>query len=391
LAVIGLRLPAAILVLLLLIGVMPSDIGDLINNTQGQLNGINGKIGQMQTELGKLAAEDRALKGQIAALDSQLVAVANQIQEEQGKLQVLKDQVDAAKVQLAQKEAELADHIAQMGARMRHLYKSGQVSGIELVFSAVNFVDLLNRALFFADIVREDNRQVDQLRLERRVVAGLKADLEVKQAEQAAVVASIRQQQAQLQSIRVQQAAAEQRVAVVEALVQRELDAMEAQRAAVRQQLQELVAESLGAHSSGHFMWPLEGVLTQGFGCTSYPFEPYEPSCPYRHFHSGIDIAAGWGTAVRAADGGFVHNFTMACSWTTAYLCGYGHYVIIVHANGFATLYGHLSNYAQANGSEVVKGEVIGYEGSTGNSTGAHLHFEIDINGTPVNPLIYLP
>ena len=94
---------------------------------------------------------------------------------------------------------------------------------------------------------------------------------------------------------------------------------------------------------------------------------------------------------MRAADGGFVHNFTMTCSWTTAYLCGYGHYIIIVHANGFATLYGHLSNYAQANGSEVVKGEVIGYEGSTGNSTGAHLHFEIDINGTPVNPLIYLP
>src|SRR3989442_25508 len=182
----GLRLPAAILVLVLLTGVMPSDIGDLINNAQGQLNGINGKIGQMQTELGKLAAEDRALKAQIVALDSQLVAVANQIREEQGKLQVLNDQVDAAKVQLAQKEAELADHIAQMGARMRHLYKSGSISGVELVFSAVNFVDLLNRALFFADIVREDNRQVDQLRLERREVAGLKADLEVKPHEQAA-------------------------------------------------------------------------------------------------------------------------------------------------------------------------------------------------------------
>lgn len=386
----NLRLAGAIL-LLMLIPATGADLGDLINNTQGQLNGINGKIGQMQTELGKLAAEDRALKTQLAALDSQLVAVANQIHEEQGKLQVLNDQVDAARVQLAQKEAELADHIAQMGLRMRHLYKSGQISGVELVFSAVNFVDLVNRALFFADIVREDHRQVDQLRLERRVVAGLKADLEAKQVQQAAVVASIRQQQAQLQSIRVQQAAAEQRVAVVEALVQRELDAMEAQRAAVRQQLQELVAESLGAHSSGHLMWPMEGVLTQGFGCTSYPFEPYEPSCPYRHFHSGIDIAANWGTAVRAADGGFVHNFTMACSWTSAYLCGYGHYVIIVHANGFATLYGHLSNYAQANGSEVVKGEVLGYEGSTGNSTGAHLHFEIDINGTPVNPLIYLP
>jgi murein DD-endopeptidase MepM/ murein hydrolase activator NlpD len=274
---------------------------------------------------------------------------------------------------------------------MRYLYKSGRVNPVELVFSAVNFVDLMNRALFFGDIIREDNRQVDQLRIERRVVEGLKAELEAKKAEQAAVVAGIKQKQAQLQTLRAQQAATQQRVAVLEAQVQRELDAMQAQRAAVRQQLQELVAESLGAHSSGHFMWPLEGPITQGFGCTSYPFEPYEPSCPSRHFHSGIDIAADYGTVVRAADGGFVHNFTMTCSWNPAWLCGYGHYIIVVHAGGFASLYGHLSNYAQANGAEVVKGETIGYVGSTGNSTGAHLHFEIDINGTAVNPFVYLP
>jgi len=385
------RLAGTILTLTLLVALGGNGIFDNINNTQGQLNGINARISQMQTELGRLAAEERVLKAQLFAIDSQLVAVANQIAEEQGRLQVLIDQVQAARVQLANKQAELADHIAQAGDRMRALYKSGRVDGIALVLAATNFVDLINRSLFFADIVRQDQRQVEQLRLERRVVEGLKADLEAKQADQAAVVASIKQQQAQLLTLRAQHAAAERRVAALEAQGQRELDAMEAQRVAVRQQLQELVAQSLGAHSSGHFMWPMEGVITQGFGCTSYFFEPYDPSCPYRHFHSGIDIAADYGTPVRAADGGFVHNYSMTCFWDSALLCGYGHYIIVVHAGGFASLYGHLSNYAQVNGAEVVKGEIIGYEGSTGNSTGPHLHFEIDINGTPVNPLIYLP
>jgi murein DD-endopeptidase MepM/ murein hydrolase activator NlpD len=80
----------------------------------------------------------------------------------------------------------------------------------------------------------------------------------------------------------------------------------------------------------------------------------------------------------------------MGCLWGGG-LCGYGRYVVIVHAGGFTTLYGHLSGYAVADGTQVDKDTVIGYEGSTGNSTGPHVHFEIDLAGTPVDPLAYLP
>jgi len=165
---------------------------------------------------------------------------------------------------------------------------------------------------------------------------------------------------------------------------------MEAQRATLQAQIASLIHESFRARSSGKWNWPIDGVITQGFGCTSYPFEPYDPTCPSHHFHSGIDIATDYGTPVHASDGGIVHNFTMGCTWGGG-LCGYGRYVVIVHAGGFTSLYGHLSSWAVGDGVQVNKDTVIGYEGSTGNSTGPHLHFEIDLAGTPVDPLAYLP
>jgi murein DD-endopeptidase MepM/ murein hydrolase activator NlpD len=378
-------LAIAVLMLILL-----STISDTVYDKQHALQGLNGQIVATRTEIRQLLDQERALQGQIAALDVQLHTVQAQIDEETSKLVVLGQQVDQAKEQLVMKKAELAQHIADFGRRMRIMYKSGQVSGLELVFSAANFTDLMNRVFFFNDIVREDNRQALQLQKERAAIETMKAGLEAKQAEQAAVVKQIQDQKAQLQSVRDQRAAREQQIAAIETQFQRQLDEMQAQRAALQAQIATLVKESNRARSSGKWKWPMDGAITQGFGCTSYPFEPYDPTCPSHHFHSGIDIATDYGTPVHAADGGIVHNYTMGCLWGGG-LCGYGHYVVMLHAGGFITLYGHLSGYAIADGAQVDKDTIIGYEGSTGNSTGPHLHFEMDLAGMPVDPLAYLP
>jgi murein DD-endopeptidase MepM/ murein hydrolase activator NlpD len=375
-------------VIALLIASLLSSVADTIGHKQQQLQGLNGQIVSTKSQIGQLLAQERALQAQVAALDAQLRAVQAQIDEETAKLVELAQEVAAAKQQLAEKEAELAKHIADFGNRMRIMYKSGQVSGLELVFSAANFTDLLNRAFFFNDIVQEDRRQLAELQKERAAIEAMKADLEAKQAQQAQVVKQIQDQKAQLQANRDQRAAREAQIAAIEAQFQQQLQQMEAQRAALQAQIAALVAESFRARSSGRWKWPIDGVITQGFGCTSYPFEPYDPSCPTLHFHSGIDIANDYGTPVHAADGGIVHNYSMSCGYG---LCGYGYYVVIVHAGGFISLYGHLSSYAVADGTQVNQDTVIGYEGSTGNSTGPHLHFEIDLAGTPVDPLAYLP
>lgn len=375
-------------VIALLIASLLSSVADSIGQKQQQLQGLNGQIVSTKSQIGRLLAQERALQAEVAALDAQLRAVQAQIDQETAKLVELGQEVAAAKQQLAEKEAELAKHIADFGQRMRIMYKSGQVSGLELVFSAANFTDLLNRAFFFNDIVQEDRRQLAELQKERAAIEALKADLEAKQAQQAQVVKQIQDQKAQLQANRDQRAAREAQIAAIEAQFQQQLQQMEAQRAALQAQIAALVSESFRARSSGRWKWPIDGVITQGFGCTSYPFEPYDPSCPTLHFHSGIDIANDYGTPVHAADGGIVHNYSMSCG---SYLCGYGYYVVIVHAGGFISLYGHLSSYAIADGTQVNQDTVIGYEGSTGNSTGPHLHFEIDLAGTPVDPLAYLP
>jgi murein DD-endopeptidase MepM/ murein hydrolase activator NlpD len=367
-----------------------STVSDTVYDKQHQLQGLNGQIVATRTQIRQLLDQERALQAQIAALDAQLASVQAQVDQETAKLVLLGQQVDQAKEELALKQAELAKHIADFGHRMRIMYKSGKVSGLELVFSAANFTDLMNRIFFFNDIVREDRRQLAELQKERAAIETMKADLEAKQAEQTQVVKQIQDQKAQLQTVRDQRAAREQQIAAIEAQFQRQLAEMQAQRAALQAQIASLIRESYRARSSGKWKWPMDGVITQGFGCTSYPFEPYEPSCPSKHFHSGLDLAADYGTAVHAADGGIVHNFTMGCSWGGG-LCGYGRYVVIVHAGGFTTLYGHLSSWAVGDGVQVDKDTVIGYEGSTGNSTGPHVHFEIDLAGMPVDPLAYLP
>ncbi len=380
----------AALAIAVLTVILLSTVSETVYDKQHQLQGLNGQIIATRTQIRQLLDQEHALQAQIAAMDAQLASVQAQIDQESAKLVVLGQQVDQAKEQLAQKQAELAKHIADFGHRMRIMYKSGQVSGLELVFSAANFTDLMNRIFFFNDIVREDRRQLTELQKERAAIEVMKADLEAKQAEQAQVVKQIKDQKAQLQTVRDQRAAREQQIAAIEAQFQQQLAEMQAQRAALQEQIAALIRESYRARSSGKWKWPMDGVITQGFGCTSYPFEPYEPSCPSKHFHSGLDIAADYGTPVHAADGGIVHNFTMGCSWGSG-LCGYGRYVVIVHAGGFTTLYGHLSSWAVGDGVQVDKDTVIGYEGSTGNSTGPHVHFEMDLAGMPVDPLAYLP
>jgi murein DD-endopeptidase MepM/ murein hydrolase activator NlpD len=141
--------------------------------------------------------------------------------------------------------------------------------------------------------------------------------------------------------------------------------------------------KSPGHSTKFRFIWPNPtGQVTQGFGPTPYAFEPSFGGFP--HFHTGVDVAAPQGTPILAADDGVV---ALVGSGTT----GYGNYVVIAHAGGVTTLYGHLLAAVVKQGDQVTQGQVIGLEGSTGNSTGPHVHFEVRINNQPVDPLPYLP
>lgn len=123
-------------------------------------------------------------------------------------------------------------------------------------------------------------------------------------------------------------------------------------------------------------LWPVEGPITGSFG------ERIDPFNGEGAFHSGVDISSNMGTPIVAPADGVVHS--------ADYINGYGRTIILIHGHGISTLYGHLSGFAVTPGEEVHRGDVIGYVGSSGRSTGAHLHYEVRIHDTPVNPYKYL-
>jgi murein DD-endopeptidase MepM/ murein hydrolase activator NlpD len=143
------------------------------------------------------------------------------------------------------------------------------------------------------------------------------------------------------------------------------------------------IPTSAGHSTRFRFIWPEpQAVLSQPFGPSTFWFEP--PYGGYAHFHTGIDLVEPFGSPVYAADDGVVALVGTSSS-------GYGNYVVIAHSGGLDTLYGHLSTALVKVGQLVTQGQVVGLEGSTGNSTGAHLHFELRINQRPVDPRPYLP
>ena len=127
------------------------------------------------------------------------------------------------------------------------------------------------------------------------------------------------------------------------------------------------------------FVRPIDGArITQGFGCTSFTFEPVDAGCPGGHWHSGVDLAAPIGTPVYATQSGVAQVFRSPS--------GYGLHIVIDDADGLSSLYGHLSSVAVLSGEYVDAGQVVGAVGSSGNSTGPHLHFEIRRDGIPEDP-----
>jgi murein DD-endopeptidase MepM/ murein hydrolase activator NlpD len=142
---------------------------------------------------------------------------------------------------------------------------------------------------------------------------------------------------------------------------------------------------SRGAGGAGVLSWPVAGfVLTQGFGCTSLALEPIDTGCAGGHFHSGLDLAAPAGVDVRAAAPGLVvlvqHDEL-----------GYGTHVVLDHGGGVTTMYAHLLDASVHTGDLLLEGDRVGLVGSTGNSTGPHLHFEVREQGHPVDPEAHLP
>lgn len=374
-------------------------------------------INQIRAQLGSNLADAVAAQDQ---LRKSLQDNAAQQQQLQSKISDVEAKIAALNAQIAdaqQREAMLAQRIEsereQLGELARAVYVSPG-SGLLVLAESSSLSDLLTRvsdlnvagsrasqvkdsltsdlAALKAEREKEQKARDDQVAQQNQLASEL-SQLQTLQAQQEqsveALQVKIEQTQSELARLNTQSVQLAQEV--TQMLEQQEDAIIAAAMQSVWAQLQLwLQSNSVGQipTSSGHstkyrFIWPEPNAqISQPFGPSTYWFEP--PFGAYAHFHTGIDLVEPFGSPVYAADDGVVALVGSSSS-------GYGNYVVLAHSGGFNTLYGHLSASLVKVGQTVTQGTVIGLEGSTGNSTGPHLHFELRIGQTPVNPAPYLP
>ena len=350
---------------------------------QAQLQDIQNRIADSQQKMTALASLIRKLDGDVRDQQAAIDLTASQIS-------VLDRKIRETEADIAGREAHLTVREQLLQQRVRSMAKHDGVSYLELVFTSTSFNQMVDRLVIMQAIVRSDNHLISDLRDERAAVARTRDDLAVQRKQRADLLARQQDQKSRLEATRASQQQAYDYQRVLEAQYESQRRELEREAAAIKAQIADLQkqydaeASALGG-GNGKFIWPIQSRnITQRFGCSDLLGEPYDPNCPTRHTHTGLDIGGDYGVPIYAGDSG------VASSNCGGYGGGYGSYIVLIHGNGWSTFYAHLSGCVAQNGQAVRRGQVIGYEGSTGYSTGAHLHFEIRYNNVPQNPCAFL-
>jgi murein DD-endopeptidase MepM/ murein hydrolase activator NlpD len=362
---------------------------DLQSKKQDQAN-ANLALQQVQQSLADAQTKATQTMTIVTQLRTQITALQAKIAQTQTRMAATARQIQVTAAEIARQEANLQVRQALLAKRIRVIDEHSSTDYMELFVTSRSFSQLVDRIVTAQTIVAADQRLVESMRQQRDQIKRLGQQLQDEHVQQAAMLKQQQDQRAQVEQTTATQQQALDYYNQLAAQYDTQRKQAEAQKALVDAQVAQLQAQydaearALGG-GTGHFVWPEKGQITQQFGCTTFLLEPYDPNCPTLHFHSGLDIGAAFGTPVAAADNGIVSLVNFDCC------VGYGNYVVITHGNGFSTLYGHLSAINVSVNQPVQQGQQIGAEGSTGFSTGPHLHFEIRLNGAYQNPLAYLP
>ena len=333
-----------------------------------QLAETRAKKQEIQQQLDQIKSDKAKALEQKELLDQQAAVIAQQID-------LLELQIKDTQDRITENEAQEEQQYQLFCRQVRQEEERGAVSYWSVLFKATGFADLLSRMDFINEIVEHDQSVIDQLRTLRQQLAQDKADLEQQQAELTASKTELDAQVAE---------AIDAMLYFMQEVRRQKFEKLPKEL----QELQEEIRKSEEANRNnqtavGGFIWPTAcRLITGGYGGRDAP-------CPGAStYHLGVDIGASWGSDIYATKAGTVKVANEGWNY------GLGYCVKIQHDDGTSTVYGHMSRVIAVVGQRVAQGQVIGKIGSTGVSTGPHLHYEIRIggvNGTAVNPLPYLP
>ena len=371
------RLIAIMMGLMFILGTIIPVYASELEEAQRKLQDINQKINAQQANINAARQKQRSVSQEIATLDQSIKYTEDRINALNKDISQLEKEIERTQEEISRQEEELDKQVEILSERLVYVYEQGgQASYLEVLLASTDIKDFLTRYDMLKYIIEGDMELIDSINQKRAELNQKKSDLEVKQnrliasreelkSQKAALAEQQSAKKAVLNDINNEKAAYEKALAELEA-ASREIEAL------IRR------SQSGDQLGTGAFTWPAPGYTT----ITSPYGMRYHPILKTQKIHTGMDIGAPMGAKIVAADSGTV----IFAGWMGAY----GQTVIIDHGKGLSTLYGHQSSILVSNGQSVTKGQTIGKVGSTGWSTGPHLHFEVRINGQHTNPRQYI-
>jgi murein DD-endopeptidase MepM/ murein hydrolase activator NlpD len=345
----------------------PAGTHDKLEELRDRREALHNKIEGHEAEADTLQAEAKALNDQMILLRHELSSLDQDIAKIESEVRTAQARIDETQGQIDKVEGVATKQAVS-------LYKAGATESLDALLGAKSLAELDDRVEFLGiaahentDALIEYNRLQLEIQAEHAELFAKKSDLEAVRDEQSRIYArldenydELKVKLVRLEEILGEEHAQEGNMLASESELVGDIRAAQAIRAVTAR----------GVSTEG-FIWPLNGAINSPFGPR------------WGRMHTGIDIDGNSGDPIVASKDGRVI--------LAQYYSGYGNAVIIDHGGGVATLYGHMSKFEVSNGQSVSQGEIIGLVGCTGSCTGDHLHFEVRINGTPVDPLKYLP
>lgn len=362
-----------------------------ISQAQEQKKQLQSSISDIEAMVKELEGAKDDLEAYVRQLDGNLEQVQAKIRELKGMIEEKEAEIEETKQELEEAIAREEEQYAAMKVRIRFSYEQGNRGYLSMLFTAGSFGELLNRANYIEQMNRYDQEQLEEFQKNRELVAACKKALEEEQEVLEEAKARVDEEEASLESLIVQK---EQQIKAFQgdinnkeaAIQEYEADiaaqnaaiaALEAAAAAERKQLEEMNKPRV-TYDGGMFQQPLTSFkrISDDYG------NRIHPTLGVQKFHNGVDFAAPTGTPILAAYNGTVVG--------ADYNSSMGNYVMINHGDGLYTIYMHASALYVSSGQTVTKGQQIAAVGSTGRSTGPHLHFSVRLNGNYVSPWNYL-
>jgi len=363
---------------------------------------VDQRIAELQADISAAKQQEGVLTSQLGAVVTELRAAQSAVEHAEGSLDLLEAELASEQSRLERLTVLLAEQTRRLNrlqeeyrraveileARVRAIYIEEEPDALSVLVSATTFGDLIDGYEFVSRIGLQDQRIAGQVETAKRRVAEKRRATEHTQRLTAATVSVIAARTDQARAVRNELASNRDTLAAARMLKQsalatsqdtreeylQEVDALAAESASLAAAIREAQAGAsstgTGTPSASGFIWPVNGTVVSGFGWR------------WGRMHEGIDISASSGTPIwSAAAGTVIHS---------GWLGGYGNLVVVDHGNGLATAYAHASAILVGVGQQVSQGETLSLVGSTGNSSGPHLHFEVRVNGAAVDPLFYM-